>query len=44
MKNTSTVRDVEKEIVIIPTLELDELQKQIIEEKRLKLELSLRKF
>lgn len=43
MKNTSTVRDVEKETVI-PTLELDELQKQTIEEKRLKLELSLRKF
>lgn len=43
MKNTSTVRDVEKETVI-PTRELDELQKQTIEEKRLKLELSLRKF
>ena len=44
MKNTSTVRDVEKETAIIPTLELDELRKQTIEEKRLKLELSLRKF
>lgn len=44
MKNTSTVRDVEKETVIRSMWELDELQKQTIEEKRLKLELRLRKF